>query len=46
MSQVLSPVNPTKPGLNLITCTGQVISGTSEFNERLVVYTSLVKART
>jgi len=42
MSQVLSPVNPKKPGLNLMTCTGQVISGTSEFNERLVVFTSLV----
>jgi sortase (surface protein transpeptidase) len=40
---VLSPVNPNTPGLNLMTCTGQVIKGTSEFNERLVVFTSLVK---
>jgi sortase A len=44
MSAVLSPVNPSIPGLNLMTCTGQVISGTSEFNERLVVFTSLVKS--
>jgi sortase (surface protein transpeptidase) len=42
MSQVLAPVNPDKPGLNLMTCTGQIIKGTSEFNERLVVFTSLV----
>jgi sortase A len=42
MSQVLAPVNSNKPGLNLMTCTGQVIKGTSEFNERLVVFTSLV----
>jgi LPXTG-site transpeptidase (sortase) family protein len=43
MSQVLAPVN-SQPGLNLMTCTGQVIKGTSEFNERLVVFTSLVTA--
>ena len=42
MQQVLSPINFNKPGLNLMTCTGQVIKGTSEFNERLVVFTSLV----
>lgn len=44
MSQVLSPINAKKPGLNLMTCTGQVIKGTSEFNERLVVFTSLVSS--
>jgi sortase A len=42
MNTVLAPVNSSKPGLNLMTCTGQVIKGTSEFNQRLVVYTSLV----
>lgn len=42
MNQVLSPVEPGIPGLNLMTCTGQVIAGTSEFNERLVVFTNLV----
>ncbi len=42
MNEVLSPINPNLPGLNLMTCTGQVIKGTSEFNERIVVFTSLV----
>jgi sortase A len=44
MQQVLTPVNPGLPGLNLMTCTGKVIKGTSEFTERLVVFTSLVKS--
>ncbi len=44
MSRVLSPINASVPGLNLMTCTGQVISGTSEFNKRLVVFTSLVSS--
>lgn len=38
MSAVLSPVNPKRPGLNLITCTGDVIKGTNEFNQRIVVF--------
>ena len=38
MSAVLAPVNPKKPGLNLITCTGDVIKGTNEFNQRIVVF--------
>lgn len=42
MSQVLAPIDSNEPGLNLMTCAGQVIKGTSEFNERLVVFTSLV----
>ena len=41
MNQALSSINPGTPGLNLMTCTGQVIAGTSEFNERLVVYSEL-----
>jgi sortase A len=44
MNQVLSPITAGTPGLNLMTCTGSVMKGTSEFNERLVVYTSLVHA--
>ena len=44
MSQVLAPINANVPGLNLMTCTGQVIQGTSEFNERLVVFTELVSS--
>ncbi len=39
MDAALSPVTPGKNGLNLISCTGDVISGTSEFNERVVVFT-------
>lgn len=38
MTQVLSPVAAAKPGLNLITCTGDVIAGTNSFNERIVVF--------
>lgn len=41
MAQVLAPVVPGAAALNLMTCTGSVISGTSEFNERLVVYSVL-----
>jgi len=44
MQQVLSPINPSVPGLNLMTCTGSVMPGTSLFNERLVVFTSLVSS--
>lgn len=44
MKAVLSPVNSSRPGLNLMTCTGTVIKGTSEFSERLVVFTSLVNS--
>lgn len=43
MSKVLAPIDASKPGLNLMTCTGKIIKGTSEFSERLVVFTSLVK---
>lgn len=42
MRAALSAVAAGAPGLNLMTCTGQVIKGTSEFNERLVVFTKLV----
>lgn len=38
MAAALRPVTPGKPGLNLITCTGQVAAGTSEFNQRVVVF--------
>lgn len=44
MKQVLAPYNSKVPGLNLMTCTGKVIPGTSEFNERLAVFTELVSA--
>src|ERR1035437_988099 len=42
MTAALSPINPHKPGLNLITCTGKVIAGTSEFNERIIVFAEQV----
>lgn len=38
MSAVLSPVEADKPGLNLITCTGDVIKGTNDFTERVVIF--------
>jgi sortase (surface protein transpeptidase) len=43
MRAVLAPVNPRQPGLNLMTCTGKVIAGTHNYNQRLIVFTSLVK---
>ena len=42
MNAAMNPVDLSKPGLNLITCTGQVIPGTSEFNKRVVVFASQV----
>lgn len=42
MSTVLSPVTSSANGLNLITCTGDVIPGTSEFNQRIVVFAEQV----
>ena len=38
MSAAMSSIEPGKPGLNLISCTGDVISGTNEFNERIIVF--------
>lgn len=43
MQTVLSPVDANTPGLNLMTCTGKVIKGTSTFDHRLVVFTKLVQ---
>jgi len=42
MTEVLAPIVAGVPGLNLITCTGKVIHGTNEFNQRMVVFTKLV----
>lgn len=38
MEAALKPVNPTKPGLNLITCAGKVIKGTNDFDQRMIVF--------
>lgn len=42
MNAVLSPIDPTKPGLNLMTCTWDIVNGKSQFNSRQVVFASLV----
>jgi hypothetical protein len=42
MAAAMSPVVKETPGLNLITCTGKVRSGTSEFDHRLVVFTKQI----
>ncbi|HWB38641.1 MAG TPA: sortase [Candidatus Saccharimonadales bacterium] len=42
MQSAVTPVIPGKGGLNLITCTGDVIPGTNEFDERVIVYASQV----
>lgn len=44
MQQVLSPIQPGVPGLNLMTCTGTLIKNPLDFTERLVVFTSLVSS--
>lgn len=41
MAAALSTYNGIAQGMNLMTCTGRVIPHTSEFNERLVVFTQL-----
>jgi sortase (surface protein transpeptidase) len=38
MQAAVRPITPGKPGLNLITCTGRVKPGTSEFNQRIIVF--------
>jgi len=38
MSSLLVSQDTAKPGLNLISCSGEVIPGTNEFNKRIVVY--------
>ena len=42
MTAVLAPIQPGRAGLNLMTCAGPLIKGTSDFSERLVVFASLV----
>jgi hypothetical protein len=43
MTSAITPIVAGQPGLNLITCTGDVIPGTSQFNERILVYATLQK---
>jgi LPXTG-site transpeptidase (sortase) family protein len=42
MNAAVRPITPGKPGLNLITCTGQVKPGTSEFKQRVMVFTEQI----
>lgn len=42
MQAALAPINPDKPGLNLMSCAGQIIDGTNQFDERIVVFTQQV----
>lgn len=38
MKAMLSPINQNSPGLNLITCTGDVIAGTNRYDERVAIF--------
>ena len=38
MSSLLVSQDTSKPGLSLISCSGDVIPGTNEFNKRIVIY--------
>ena len=42
MAMAMTSINPNKPGLNLISCTGDIIPGTSEFDERIIVFATQV----
>jgi len=42
MTAAMSPVVAGQPGLNLITCAGDVIQGTSQFAQRLIVFAQQV----
>jgi LPXTG-site transpeptidase (sortase) family protein len=42
MGAVLAPVDPSAPGLNLITCGGSVTPGTNEFDRRIVVFATQI----
>lgn len=35
-------IDANKPGLNLISCAGDVISGTNEFNQRIIVFATKI----
>lgn len=39
MSKAQRPIDPLRPGLNLITCGGEVIKGTNKFTHRTIVFT-------
>lgn len=42
MVSAMTSIIPNKPGLNLITCTGDIITGTYHFNERIIVFATQI----
>lgn len=42
MAGAMLPIDATKPGLNLISCTGDVIAGTNDFNKRIIVFSAQI----
>jgi hypothetical protein len=44
MNTVLAPAVAGSPGLNLISCSGDVVQGTNSYNERIVVFTEQVSS--
>lgn len=42
MVAAMVSIDPSKPGLNLISCAGDVISGTNDFNQRIIVFAVLI----
>ena len=42
MTTAMSSIVPGKPGLNLISCTGDVISNTSDFSQRIIVFAAQI----
>jgi sortase (surface protein transpeptidase) len=38
MTAAMTSIDSNKPGLNLLSCTGDVIPGTNEFNQRIIVF--------
>ena len=44
MKAAITPIVSSSPGLNLITCTGDVIPGTNTFNERIIVFATQVSS--
>ncbi len=43
MNAAMTPVTPGKSGLNLITCTGTVKPGTSQYTQRVIVFTQQIQ---
>lgn len=41
MAAVFAPVAKNRPGLNLVSCTGDVVAGTNEFDKRIVIFATL-----